>query len=117
LPYDEYDLSKMASSKGGLLLDRNGGNGREIDEETCRLEQIQEKERVEKNEEPHKTTAFRSVIIQHLSVLQCDLLTHHSIPNVTNGTRWMWNTSSESHSSALYEEHVSKKNNKVLSLR
>ena len=53
--YYEYDLSKMVNSKGGFLVD-DGGNGREIDEETRRLEQFREKERIEKNAEPRELT-------------------------------------------------------------
>lgn len=56
-----------------------------IDEEICWLEQIQEKERIERNEKPHEPTALRCVTTQHLSVLQCDLLTHYSTRNVANG--------------------------------
>ena len=74
----------MANSKDGFLVDKNGGNDQEIDEETRRLEQIQEKERIERNKKPHELTAFRSVIIRHSFVLQCDLLTHYSTPNVAN---------------------------------
>jgi len=55
--YYEYDLSKMVNSKGGFLVDEDGGTGREIDEETRRLEQRREKERVEKNAEPREPTS------------------------------------------------------------
>ena len=55
--YYEYDLSKMVNSKGGFLVDEDGGNGREIDEDTRRLEQLREKERIEKNAEPRKPTS------------------------------------------------------------
>jgi len=42
----------MVNSKGGFLVDEDGGNGREIDEDTRRLEKLREKERIEKNAEP-----------------------------------------------------------------
>ena len=59
--YYDYDLSKMVNSKGGFLVDEDGGNGREIDEETRRLEKLREKERIEKNAEPRQPTDPRSL--------------------------------------------------------
>lgn len=59
--YYEYDLSKMVNSKGGFLVDEDGGNGREIDEETHRLEKLREKERIEKNAEPRESTQSHSL--------------------------------------------------------
>ena len=51
----------MVNSKGGFLVDEDGGNGREIDEETHRLEKLREKERIEKNAEPREPTKSRSL--------------------------------------------------------
>ena len=59
--YYEYDLSKMVNSKGGFLVDEDGRNGREIDEETHRLEKMREKERIEKNAEPREPTQSHSL--------------------------------------------------------
>lgn len=64
--YYEYDLSKMVNSKGGFLVDEHGGNGREIDEDTRRLEQRREKERIEKNAEPRESN---SVSLRYTSAL------------------------------------------------
>ena len=59
----------MVNSKGGFLVDEDGGNGREIDEETGRLEKLREKERIEKNAEPREPTWFRSFIFRYSTFL------------------------------------------------
>ncbi|KAG8827994.1 hypothetical protein FRC19_010502 [Serendipita sp. 401] len=50
--YFEYDLSKMVNTKGGFLVDEDGGPGKEMNEELTRKEKLREKERAEKNSEP-----------------------------------------------------------------
>jgi DNA-repair protein complementing XP-A cells len=50
--YFEYDLSKMVNTKGGFLVDEDGGPGKEVDEEVQRREKLREKERIAKNAEP-----------------------------------------------------------------
>ena len=50
--YFEYDLSKMVNTKGGFLLDEDGGPGKGVDEEVRRREKLREKERIAKNAEP-----------------------------------------------------------------
>jgi hypothetical protein len=52
----------MVNSKGGFLVDEDGANGRETDEETRRLEKFREKERIEKNAEPSEPTRYRSLV-------------------------------------------------------
>ncbi|KAG8865841.1 hypothetical protein FRC20_009433 [Serendipita sp. 405] len=52
--YFEYDLSKMVNTKGGFLVDEDGGPGKEMNEELTRKEKLREKERAEKNSEPFR---------------------------------------------------------------
>jgi DNA-repair protein complementing XP-A cells len=59
--YFEYDLSKMVNTKGGFLVDEDGGGpGKEVDEEVQRREKLREKERIAKNAEPCKVAFHRS---------------------------------------------------------
>lgn len=53
--YFEYDLSKMVNTKGGFLVDEDGGPGKEVDEEVQRREKQREKERAAKNAEPFRS--------------------------------------------------------------
>lgn len=46
--YIEYDLSKMVNRKGGFLVE----DGKEIDEETRRKEQLREQQRAKQSFDP-----------------------------------------------------------------
>ncbi|KAG8765721.1 hypothetical protein FRC15_006786 [Serendipita sp. 397] len=66
--YFEYDLSKMVNTKGGFLVDEDGGPGKEMNEELTRKEKLREKERAEKNSEPCEYRTSSPGIIHALSM-------------------------------------------------
>ena len=51
----------MVNTKGGFLVDEDGGPGKEVDEEVQRREKLREKERIAKNAEPCGFTPYPSV--------------------------------------------------------
>lgn len=57
----------MVNTKGGFLVDEDGGPGKEMDEETQRREKLREKERAEKNAEPCESIVEIMACLKHAS--------------------------------------------------